>query len=575
MLWIIIIAVIGYFVYKNFFEGQEKQKKPVRSNATQESAPPSSAAPKKVEEFEPIREFNVNGVAFRMIRVDGGTFLMGATKKEAEMMEDTIIPNSKHAKPVHNVSLDTYMIGETQVTLELWKAVMGENSVPQHERDEPYNIGRQQQCIDDWLRRISKEPKNPITIVNWNECKEFIHKLNSLTGETFSLPTEAEWEFAARGGIKSQHFIYSGSNNLDDVAWNWHNSGDQYLEGTKNDYDDDKIHSNKPRVHPVGMLKPNELGLFDMSGNGFEWCEDYYGAYFGAFQTNPKGPGSGTERVMRGGSYILDVHHCINSARYWGKQDRGIGCGLRLAIRKENSVREFNVNGVSFRMVCVEGGYFWMGATEEQGSDAKESEKPTRGVKVNDYMIGETQVTQELWEAVMGSNPSMIVNPKSPVENVSWDDCKIFIRILNSLTGQNFRLPSEAEWEYAARGGCKSQHYKYSGSNTLDDVAWNEHNSGDVYLHDTNGKLDENHCKTHPVGTKLPNEIGIYDMSGNVEEWCEDRSYPYSNISQISSTSHIVRGGSFAQQDNTCRVSSRSALGTGQRFPFIGLRLAL
>ncbi|MBQ0015371.1 MAG: formylglycine-generating enzyme family protein, partial [Bacteroidales bacterium] len=150
-------------------------------------------------------------------------------------------------------------------------------------------------------------------------------------------------------------------------------------------------------------------------------------------------------------------------------------------------------------MVEVSGGTFKMGATSEQGSDAWNDEKPVHNVTLSSYYIGLTEVTQELWQAVMGSNPSYFKGLYRPVENVSWDDCQTFISRLNSLTGKNFRLPTEAEWEFAARGGTKSRGYKYSGSNTLDDVAWHVGNSGD---------------KTHDVGTKAPNELGIYDMSG-------------------------------------------------------------
>ena len=132
----------------------------------------------------------------------------------------------------------------------------------------------------------------------------------------------------------------------------------------------------------------------------------------------------------------------------------------------------FTVNGVSFTMVRVEGGTFTMGATSEQGSDAESDEEPAHQVTLSTYSIGETEVTQELWEAVMGNNPSRFKGAKCPVENVSWNDCQDFIRKLNAETGKSFRLPTEAEWEYAARGGNKSRGYKYAGSNNLRDVAW-------------------------------------------------------------------------------------------------------
>ncbi|MDD6900413.1 MAG: SUMF1/EgtB/PvdO family nonheme iron enzyme [bacterium] len=234
----------------------------------------------------------------------------------------------------------------------------------------------------------------------------------------------------------------------------------------------------------------------------------------------------------------------------------------------EDSNQTFTVNGVSFDMIAVEGGTFTMGATAEQVSDAYSDEKPTHQVTLSSYYIGKTEVTQELWQAVMGSNPSGFSGANLPVEKVSWEDCQIFIAILNELTGKYFRLPTEAEWEYAARGGNKSKGYKYSGSNTIDDVAWYSSNSS---------------SKTHPVATKAPNELGIYDMIGNVLEWCSDwySSSYYSSSSQYNPTGpasgsrRVYRGGSWGSSARLCRVSHRDYNGPSYRFYNLGLRLAL
>ena len=160
--------------------------------------------------------------------------------------------------------------------------------------------------------------------------------------------------------------------------------------------------------------------------------------------------------------------------------------------RKEREARgEFEVKGVKFKMVKVEGGTFLMGATEEQGNDAFDNEKPVHELTLDDYYIGETEVTQELWKAIMGNNPSDWEGDNLPVEEVSWGDAQKFIKKLNGVTGRTFRLPTEAEWEYAARGGKNSKEYKYSGSNSIDEVAWYEGNSGDQRRQDTPRKRKE------------------------------------------------------------------------------------
>lgn len=225
------------------------------------------------------------------------------------------------------------------------------------------------------------------------------------------------------------------------------------------------------------------------------------------------------------------------------------------------SGRSYTVNGVTFEMIKVEGGSFQMGGSDW---DAFGDEKPVHTEYVFSFQIGKTEVTQALWKAVMGDNPSYFSGDDLPVENVSWDDCQIFISKLNEMTGEEFRLPTEAEWEYAARGGNKSHGYKYSGSWRLSKVAWNEENGGE---------------RTHTVATKWPNELGIYDMSGNVDEWTSDLwSYGYNCDRNGGSegTERVRRGGSWSSDAVHCRVSCRS---TGAEpsltLEFLGLRLAL
>lgn len=225
----------------------------------------------------------------------------------------------------------------------------------------------------------------------------------------------------------------------------------------------------------------------------------------------------------------------------------------------------FTVNGAVFKMIKVEGGTFTMGCTNEQGGDCNDDESPAHRVTLSDYYMGETEVTQELWQAVMGRNPSYFKGGSLPVEQVSWYDCQDFIRKLNQLTGEKFRLPTEAEWEYAARGGNKSRGYKYAGGNDIGSVGWYRDNSR----------------ITHSVKTKQPNELGLYDMSGNVWEWCSDwydKNY-YGNSPQnnpqgpASGSVRVRRGGSWRNCAISCRGAKRNRSTPGIRFDFVGFRL--
>ena len=475
----------------------------------------------------------VNGLNLKMIFVEGGTFAMGSNA------------GSGDEKPVHNVTLDSYYIGETEITQAQWRAIMGTNP-----------------------SRYTGDNR-PVEMVSWDDAQKFCKKLSELTGKRYVLPTEAQWEYAARGGNKSKGFTYSGSNNVGDVA----------VYSTSS-------HSN------VKSKKPNELGIYDMSGNVWEWCSDLYGSsyYSSSPKTNPQGPSSGSTRVLRGGGWNYSSSNCRVAYRIGdGPSYRCVNYGFRVVCLPEGS-NGFNganvtatlseqkkaetqvqnnakvtgatytetVKGLNLKMILVEGGTFAMGSTSGDSD-----EKPVHNVTLDSYYIGETEITQAQWRAIMGTNPSYYTGDNRPVEKVSWDDAQAFCKKLSELTGKKYVLPTEAQWEYAARGGNKSKGYTYSGSNNVDDVA----------VYDTSSHSN--------VKSKLPNELGIYDMSGNVWEWCSDwygSSYystsPWTNPSGPSSGSYrVLRGGSWINDSGGCRVAARRGNRPSSRGDDYGFRV--
>ena len=234
------------------------------------------------------KTYTANGVSFTMIGVDGGTFQMGSTDGDSD------------EKPVHSVTVSSFSIGQTEVTQQLWYAVMGQKPTSDGTQLESgYGLGDQY----------------PAYYVSWNDIQEFLTKLNQLTGQTFRLPTEAEWEFAARGGNSSKGYTYAGSNTIDDVAWYTTNSGS--------------------KTHTVATKQANELGLYDMSGNVWEWCQDWYSSsyYSSSPSNNPTGPDTGSYRVLRGGSWFGDAAYCrVANRNYYTPTRRGDFLGFRLAL---------------------------------------------------------------------------------------------------------------------------------------------------------------------------------------------------------------------------------------------------
>jgi len=591
----------------------------------------------------------VNDITIEMALVEGGTFTMGATPDLIALAQ-----YDPDELPAHEVTLDTYYMAKYEVTQALWIEIMGAN---------PSQIVRDNNC--------------PVDGISYLHCLQFIEKLNERTGLQFNLPTEAQWEYAARGGNKSQGFLYSGSNDATEVGW---------VEENMVDFGQ----------HPGGGKAPNELGIYDMTGNVNEWCRDVYGAYPEEPQVNPKGPkpsGSSVVYVVRGGSFLVEsARWCRNTKRIsYPDNFAQMDIGLRLVLRdpasgpepepepepeifvptvvtgevsdvtensakvsmnitsdggaavtacgivwaeepnpteglltkvtfdgteatytcqltglnagttyyyrayatneagtaygdeysfttnealSSESTKRVDVNGIIIDLVLVEGGSFTMGATDDLIALApcSDDELPAHEVTLDSYYMAKYEVTQALWTEIMGSNPSqMIKNNDCPVDGMSHLQCLEFVEKLNERTGLQFNLPTEAQWEYAARGGNKSQGFLYSGSNDATEVGWVMENMAEF--------------GQHPGGQKAPNELGIYDMTGNVMEWCLDFYAPYQEGPQVnpvvtepidSGNSCVVRGGGYMDESKSwCRNTKRQRFVEGHMQMDIGLRLVL
>lgn len=416
----------------------------------------------------------VKGQTITLRKIEGDFFVMGPT------LDLGITQNPE----LEGVILEGYAIGTAPVDRSLWAAVMG-----------------------------GEAGSGKVSGISWDQAQKFTQKLQKLTGIPFRLPSEAEWEYAAR-----------------------HNAS--------------------------------------MCGGLWEWCQDLWE--------------DGSMRALRGGGKKATPATRQGMASY----TKSPAVGLRLAvstgepapaywkelIQENRQPREvsnleaetFQVNGVSFKMIPVEGGSFQMGATAQvNASSADEDEFPVHTVTLDNFKIGKYEVTCNLWQAVMGSLPPYLQGGDYPVCNVSWYDAQLFIVQLNRLTGRKFRLPTEAEWEYAAKGGPFGTDYSFAGSNTSTVVSWHE----------------QKDSKTHKVGQLTGNVLGLYDMSGNAWEWVQDRPGAYSEEAQTNPTGpaearegldiRVMRGGSANAKWQACRVSNRGENYAAKFKSTIGLRLAL
>ena len=450
-----------------------------------------------------------------MVFVKGGCFNMGDTFGDGGAVE----------KPEHEVCVDDFHIGKYEVTQGQWKTVMGSN--PSHFSS----------CGDNC----------PVESISWNDAKEYIRKLNRQTGKNFRLPTFTEWVYAARSGGKREKWAGTSSESeLGEYAWYKDNSGN--------------------KTHAVGQKKSNGLGIYDMSGNVWEWVSDWYN-YKNSSENNSNRTNSVSYYVLRGGAWNYNQKMLRGRLVGFSPDFQIISSGLRIASTpRRNSgemSREITVVPEEIKnMVFVKGGCFEMGCGDWTRV-CDDDEKPVHKVCLDDYYIDMYEVTQKEYRRVIGENPSSTFEntlmASKPVDSVTWHDAKAYCEKVTK------RLPTEAEWEYAARSGGKRQ--KFAGFSDYSEMFYYV-NHCDKNCFFTANKTDQNdgYKRTAPVGSYKANELGIYDMSGNVWEWVSDWHkadyYKHSSMHNPqgpeTGSERVLRGGSWSSYPKAVRSSYRN-----------------
>ncbi len=569
--------------------------------------------------MEIIQE-TINAIAFNLLPIPGGTFLMGNENELA-------------TRNVHKVEISDFYLAEIPVTVSLFYQFAREViENAEHVQTGSYlwlNNGFRLTEGINWQHdekgqlRTHFDSNQPIVNVNWFEAEAFCLWLRQKTGKPYRLPTEAEWEYAAKRGLTDADIPSLPKSGfepeiLDEMAWYRRNSGSC--------------------LHPAGLKKPNRFGLHDMLGNVWEWCNDWYNPIYYRYSAllNPAGPSLGIDKIYRGGGWDTTPSFCTPTYRGQDKPDKRFNfTGFRLAldILPEKEITDFHpafiricsvcgqrnffgnetcrscdasdfkplqpeevasvsmdqaitqpgmetmpihrsienqdhsniftqhIGKVDFKMVSIEGGTFKMGKGRNSNEMLRHS------VTLDGFLMGQVPVTQALWMEIMDFNPSELIGAELPVTNVNWYDAEAFTLKLAWHTGNKYRLPTEAEWEFAARGGNLSRNFRYAGSNRLTETGiFNQ---------------KRRNYGPKPVANLQPNELGLYDMSGNVLEWCNDWYDNYPDTHQVnpkgpaSGMNRVQRGGYFYTSASNCLIIMRANCNPLRQMTWYGFRLAM
>jgi len=613
VLAVIVVLIVGAIAIpqmshqsKQLHQTEGTQQQVEKELATSNKA--KEVARNKVAEEQAIKDA-LHSIQTEMVTIPSGSFMMGSNDEDSD------------EKPVHRVHINSFKMGKYEVTQPLWQAVMGKN---------PSRF---------------KGENRPVENVSWNDIQTFIRKLNSQTGKHFRLPSEAEWEYAARAGSTTK---YSWGDSAGHNLANCDGCGSQW---------------DKEKTAPVGSFSANKFGLYDMHGNVWEWVQDrWHDSYNGAPNDGSAWvSGSESYRVLRGGSWLTDPYALRLAVRYtFSLTTRVNGFGFRLVqdtiltnktvaepsqpatfpltikttpsdatvmitnikpkyqagmalvagryqlkvsapgyetfrgyadlsassphtytvtLKKKKISRIKNtIKDIEF--VTIPSGSFMMGSNSGNSNEA-----PVHKVRIKSFKMSKYEITQSQWKSVMGNNPSSFKGGNQPVENVTWNDVQHFIRKLNSLTGKHFRLPSEGEWEYAARAGSRSKYSFEGGESNLcrygnvADLAFKR-----VFSGGTVANCDDGYPEiTAAVGQFQSNGFGLYDMHGNVSEWLQDcyhesyRGAPSGGSAWTSGKcdDRVMRGGSWTDAPFFVRSASRSHIPPDIRDRNVGFRLVL